>query len=1469
MQNSGSLPFTPPSLPSGGGAITGLKSNVSAAGPDGAVTLSIPLPVSAGRGYAPSLSLSYHSRAGNGPFGMGWGVNLPAIRRRTNKGAPAYDDSDEFTGPDGEVLVPALADDGTPLIRSASALLGTPLGHSYSVSEWRARTERDFSRLEFWTRKSSSEKSGDEPEKAEADRFWVMYSPDGQVHLLGRNPQTRISNPAEPYRIAVWLAESSVSATGEQIYWQYRAEDGIACGEDHEQEKRKERGEAQHHDAVAQRYLAAVWYGNKKASRTLPALAATPSLNDWLFVLVADYGERGTSANKKPDWLMPGEGMWPCRADCFSGYEYGFEVRTRRLCHQVLMYHNTAALQGKEKQEAGFELVSRLLLTYNETPSVTTLATAQQCAYEPDGTLCALPPVTFGWQTFTPPGGDTWQRRDDLNSLNPLQPYQLVDLNGEGLAGILYQDAGAWWYRAPEREQHTLHGGAGAVTWGKPAPLPVIPALLESGILADLDGDGWLEWVITAPGVAGRYVRDAEGWRHFTPLSALPVEYTHPRAKLADVLGGGLTDLVLIGPKSVRLYGGTEDGWRSARQTNQSAGVSLPVPGVDARRLVAFSDMAGSGQQHLVEVSTEGVCYWPNLGHGLFGKPVSLPGFSFPADIFNPDNLYLADVDGSGTTDLLYACSDYIQVYRNLSGNGFAEPFSVYLPDGVRYDNTCSLQVADIQGLGVASLVLTVSHPEPRHWVCHLSDSKPWLLNTMNNNRGGCHVLHYRSSAQFWLDEKAEAVGAGKTPPVCHLPFPLHMLNRTEVLDEITGNRLVSSVRYRHGAWDGREREFRGFGMVEVTDTDMQVSQATPGTGDISMPAVTRSWYATGIPAVDELLSADYWQGDEGVYSALTPQFTTGHAGHESLYKPGDDTAYWLHRGLKGLPLRSELYGLDDSQLAKTPYTVTENGLQVRLVKEQSGLQPYPVVWPLVTENRTYLYERVSSDPQCSQEVTLSCDEYGHPLRTVSIRYPRRPRSGKSPYPEVLPDSLYHSSYDDQQQALRLTLVQQSWHALSDRDAGIWLTGLPDTSRQDVFTHPGADVPSGLDAGQLKEKASGWLSEPVFAGQQQARYRDGVNDVVPAGQPPVFPPRVAFTETAVLDHTITGQLSADFTKERLESAGYLRADYAFPTDKEKGWQLWSVQQGHVLYANVDHFYLPVAYQDSLLTGVIKLTRDAHDCVITEVRDAAGLTTTAEYDWRFLMPVRITDANDNVHSATPDAQGRVTSTRFYGTENGGAAGYSDTAFTPPQAADAALALSAPQPVHQCMVYVTDSWQQKDSLRQPPHVLTLTTDRYDSDPAQQIRRQVVFSDGFGRVLQTAVRHEAGPAWQRKNNGSLQTATDGQPDTAETDFRWAVSGRTEYNNKGLPVRTYQPYFLNSWQYVSDDSARQDLHADTHRYDPLGREVQVVTARGWQRRTLFTPWFVVSEDENDTLAETTGSVQDNGTEKDSKRHI
>lgn len=1422
MQNTGTVKLELPALPKGGGAVTGLKGDMAAAGPDGAATFTLALPISAGRGYAPALTLSYHSRAGNGPFGIGWSIGQPAVRRRTSKGVPAYDGKDEFTGPDGEILVPVLNDGGKPDVRRAATLLATDLGEVFAVSAWRSRTETTFSRLEYW-----------EPVSHSRPGFWVLYSPDGQVHLLGCNPQACISHPENPSQVAVWMAESSVSATGEQIYWQYRAEDEKGCDETEV---------AAHPDTTAQRYLTAAWYGNKVAARKLPALVAEPSSTDWLFMLALDYGERGTEIDIAPDWLEPGSGDWSCRQDCFSGYDTGFEVRTRRLCRQILMYHAVTALAGETKAGGVPYLVSRLLLTYEENASITTLKRVQQAAYEADASPVMLPPLALSWQDFSPPETVEWQKRLDMGRFNLLQSYQMVDLNGEGMAGILYQDGNAWWYRAPVRD---VEGGTDAVTWDKPVQLPIIPSLQDGGSLTDLNGDGYLEWVVTSSDTAGRYQRTPESnWTSFIPFKALPVEYANIRMQLADITGAGMSDLVLIGPKSVRLYGGTDEGWKPAKIVMQPDDITLPQFNPDARVLVAFSDMAGSGQQHLAEVRAEGVRYWPALGHGRFGNPISMNGFSWSAETFNPDQMYLADIDGSGTTDLIYALSDCLLVWLNQSGNRFAGPFTINLPDGVHYDRTCSLQLADIQGLGVASLVLTVPHPVPNHWVCHLTSHKPWLMSGMNNNMGARHALHYRSSAQFWLDEKADASEGGKPVPSCNLPFALHTLQRTDVTDEITGNQLASVVRYRHGAWDGREREFRGFGFVEVSDTDTLASRGT--TDAISFPTVNRSWYATGLAVVDDTLAAEYWSGDDVAFTPFAPRFTTGSGNTERTLIPDADTALWLRRGLKGQLLRSELFGADGSSQAGVPYTVTESRLQVRLVESEGE---YPVIWPMAVEGRTYHYERVSSDPQCSQQVLLTSDEYGNPQRQVSVNYPRRRQPSDSPYSDSLPDSLFNSSFDEQQQALRLELVQNSWHNLLDTTGGIRLPGLPAGTRGDMFSHPASAVPDGGVTLELLLEDGGMLADthsPVFASQQQVWYLDDKNAATTTT--PTFPPRVAFTEMAVLDEEIVGQLSAHFSPADLTQAGYGQMAYLFSHTDEEARKLWAISQGYTTYLGAERFWLPQSQRDSLLTGSLTVTRDKHDCVITQTEDAAGLTTTAAYDWRFLAPIRTTDANDNVQSITLDALGRLTSMRFSGTENGTAVGYSDAPLTLPNIAEAMLSLEAPLPVAQCVLYVTDSWQGGKGL--PPHVVTLSTDRYDSDLSQQIRQGVAFCDGFGRVLQAAARQGGGEAWKRTIDGALVVAADGIPAVAETTFRWAVTGHTEYDNKGQVIRTYQPYFLDSWQYVKDVSARRDLYADTHYYDPVGREWQVITAKGWVRRAQFTPWFVVSEDENDTLA-------------------
>src|ERR1700687_1799737 len=80
--------FTPSqiSLPKGGGAIRGIGEKFAANPVTGTGSLTVAIAVSPGRsGFGPQLSLSYESGNGNGPFGMGCNLSLPAITRKTDK----------------------------------------------------------------------------------------------------------------------------------------------------------------------------------------------------------------------------------------------------------------------------------------------------------------------------------------------------------------------------------------------------------------------------------------------------------------------------------------------------------------------------------------------------------------------------------------------------------------------------------------------------------------------------------------------------------------------------------------------------------------------------------------------------------------------------------------------------------------------------------------------------------------------------------------------------------------------------------------------------------------------------------------------------------------------------------------------------------------------------------------------------------------------------------------------------------------------------------------------------------------------------------------------------------------------------------------------------------------------------------------------------------------------------------------
>jgi len=84
------------SLPKGGGAIRGVGEKFAANPVTGTGSMSVPIAVTPGRsGFSPQLTLSYDSGSGNGPFGLGWNLSLPAITRKTDKGLPKYQDAEE------------------------------------------------------------------------------------------------------------------------------------------------------------------------------------------------------------------------------------------------------------------------------------------------------------------------------------------------------------------------------------------------------------------------------------------------------------------------------------------------------------------------------------------------------------------------------------------------------------------------------------------------------------------------------------------------------------------------------------------------------------------------------------------------------------------------------------------------------------------------------------------------------------------------------------------------------------------------------------------------------------------------------------------------------------------------------------------------------------------------------------------------------------------------------------------------------------------------------------------------------------------------------------------------------------------------------------------------------------------------------------------------------------------------------
>jgi hypothetical protein len=485
------------SLPKGGGAIRGIGEKFAANPVTGTGSLTVPIYTSPGRsGFGPQLSLSYNSGSGSGPFGFGWSLGLPSITRKTDKGLPQYTDaeeSDTFILSGAEDLVPQLLEKEGQWVRDASSRI--IYGKQYSIQRYRPRVEGLFARIERWANLSDPQ-----------DTFWRSISKDNITTWYGKTAESRVVDPVDPTRVFTWLICESYDDKGNVIVYQYKAENSE--GVDFTQANERNRTGT---TRSANRYIKHILYGNDRPY--FPDLTAAEPValpTGWYFELVFDYGDHDLTAPVPQDMGQP----WHCRLDPFSTYRATFEVRTYRLCQRALMFHHFANEHG-----VGLNcLVRSTDLTHSQPerppadpskPFYSFLLSVTQTGYKrnPDGSYLSksLPPVEF---EYTEAVIDETVREIDPQSLENL-PYGLdgtnyrwVDLDGEGLSGILTEQAGTWLYKpnlSPVNQQTENDRQRTIAQFGPTRVVARQPSLASLGSgrhqLLSLSGDGQLDLV--------------------------------------------------------------------------------------------------------------------------------------------------------------------------------------------------------------------------------------------------------------------------------------------------------------------------------------------------------------------------------------------------------------------------------------------------------------------------------------------------------------------------------------------------------------------------------------------------------------------------------------------------------------------------------------------------------------------------------------------------------------------------------------------------------------------------------------------------------------------------------------------------------------------------------------------------------------------------------------------------------------
>ena len=991
------------SVPKGEATIQGMGESFSAQLSTGIATYSVPFSLPKARGDAqPSLGLSYSSSGGFGVAGVGWSAGVPFIARQTDRGTPQYQDDstasafdfnqDRFVFNGGQELVPiCVVSSGATCagaINFAQGTLQAELFPAWSPGwqYFRPRVEGSFLRF-FWSPDHLTWRV--QSKEGVSLEFGVPLDGSGSQEALEQNPAPPASGVPQVFR---WMLVRQYDSLGNTdlatenptplnvVRYRYTNDGGTA-------------------------YLTDIYDTPPSANTT------TAPCSQWAHHTRLVYEDRPDPTTSYRSGFRIDQVSRLVRVDVASKPFAGSTSAARELVRRYELGY-----------DPNFHVSMLASLTVEGRCASTGSAQLEEDGSEsiPYPSGCpTLPPMTFGYShvtghvlsggvaSSTLPGYEPFDER--VQSLASSPDYSLdssqtalEDVNGDGLPDVLvtapgffggkdglYLNGGggtAGQFLATTIGVHgVLDANANDITLGNPNVAPL-----------DLDGDGIVNLVhmplVQTYAVYSPALEGSQWW--WEGRTVTTADQLNPKIdfggdavniKVADVNDDGLVDVVRSTGTEMQTYfslgrypngdgrfgSATRTGIGAATFVTDPVTACLPWSGTavslgDADTELA--DMNGDGLPDIVRLRRGDVRYWPGRGNGVWGTGArdDCPGDTFGQDRevqmdtapyfsdIQGTSLRLEDVNGDGLPDLVQVRFQDVDIWLNVDGTGWTP---VHTVDGTPASPSYAdrVRLTDIDGSGTPDILW--GNAGQYQYIDLAGGQRPGLLTSVANGLGKTTTLQYSTSA-------AEMLAAQKagTPWTSTMPIVSQIVKQVTVSAGLTvagaSPEDVTQYTYSNPVYDGRQREFRGFGNA-----------STRRVGDANSPADTTDTTFLLGQCVDE-----------------TPSDGVDDCAPSQMWRDNPREA------LKGLAVITERRN-DSGAYHSTAFTV------YRLRQLYSGLDGRQVRHAFDEADQTQLYDVAGfqrTDATASQTVVNLETTPGSPVAAQSLTIPSRMSTGSA-----------------------------------------------------------------------------------------------------------------------------------------------------------------------------------------------------------------------------------------------------------------------------------------------------------------------------------------------------------------------------------------------------------------------------------------------------------------------------------------